>query len=71
MLPTNADYLAVRVTASENIFNDNSFPEFDGHYADNVSLQVNNAVPGPCSFALLGLGAGLAGWMRRRKACKT
>jgi hypothetical protein len=52
LLPTNTDYLALRLTASEDIFNDGTAPEFDGHYADKVSLNVN-AIPEPSTYLLL------------------
>lgn len=55
-LPVNTDYIAVGVHAVENIFNNDSTPEFDGHFADMVSVEV---VPEPCTLLLLGIG-GLA-----------
>jgi len=39
-LPVNTDYLSVWTMAEENVFNDASAPEFDGHYADDVSLTI-------------------------------
>jgi hypothetical protein len=62
-LPTTATYLAVRLSAQENIFNDTTGVEFDGHFADGASLQV---VPEPASsFAWSGLAA--LGWALLRK----
>ena len=53
LLPSNTTYLAVGVFATRNIANDF---EFDGHYADAVSLTVT---PEPATLSLLALG-GLA-----------
>jgi hypothetical protein len=58
-LPASTGYLAVRLVAIENVFNDTVSPEFDGHYADLASLAV---VPEASVFAfwgLLTLGVGL------------
>lgn len=52
LLPAGTDYLAVKLQANENIFNDGVAPEFDGHYADNISLEIT-AVPLPASIFLL------------------
>ncbi len=68
LLPTTTDYVVICIEADEDVFNDVSVPEFDGHYADMVSFTV---VPEPStiaflsSLALCGIGAG---WYRRRKA---
>jgi hypothetical protein len=40
VLPTNTDFFVIEVAASENIFNDGGDPEFDGHYADAVSVTI-------------------------------
>ena len=40
-LPRGTEFVAVLVQARENVFNDDSPPEFDGHYFDNVSLTVD------------------------------
>ncbi|MHC4501629.1 MAG: right-handed parallel beta-helix repeat-containing protein, partial [Planctomycetota bacterium] len=39
-LPTNTDFVVVEIAAHENIFNDASDPELDGHYADVVSVTI-------------------------------
>jgi hypothetical protein len=52
-LPTSTTFLVIDISASEDVFNDYSYPEFDGHFADNISLQV---VPEPATMILLGLG---------------
>lgn len=43
VLPTATQYLAVRVVAEEDVFNDTVNPEFDGHYADNVLFTITPA----------------------------
>lgn len=60
LLPADTTYLAVSLVARENIFNDTSGVEFDGHYADSVSLTI---IPEPTALSLM-LG-GLA-ILRRR-----
>jgi len=62
-LPSNTDYLAVTVMATENVFNDETGTEFDGHYADSVSIQI---VPEPTAVTLLALGS-LAFLRRKRR----
>ena len=52
-LPTNTDYVVIELQGSENIFNDTSYPEFDGHFADAVSVQI---IPEPATLILLGTG---------------
>ena len=66
-LPANADYILIGLSAVENIFNDSSPPEFDGHYADLVSLEVVSSVPEPSSLFLLGSGAIASLWRLRRR----
>ena len=51
LLPTNTSYLSISVSASENIFNDNTSPEFEGHYADSLSLSI---VPEPSRALMAG-----------------
>lgn len=59
-IPANTDFLGIRILAYENIFNDTSGNEFDGHYVDNVSLTI---IPEPASILLIALG----GFIRYRK----
>jgi hypothetical protein len=40
LIPTGTDFLAIQVQAVENIYNDTSGTEFDGHYCDEVCLQI-------------------------------
>jgi hypothetical protein len=54
LLPTNTDFITIGLIANENIFNDVSYPEFDGHFADGISAEI---VPEPLSALLLGIGA--------------
>ena len=58
LLPVNTDYLAVRLMAWEDVYNDGAYPEFDGHYADQISLTIGTpSVPcEPQTVLLLGLG---------------
>jgi len=53
-LPANTDYIGIAVNAQENIYNDTTGVEFDGHYVDAVAFQI---VPEPSTLLLLGLGA--------------
>ncbi len=46
LLPNDTAAIYVLVEASENRFNDLAFPEFDGHYADDVRLELFTAIPG-------------------------
>lgn len=62
ILPAGTDYLAVEVLALENVYNDASTNEFDGHYADDALLTVT---PEPATLSLLAVG-GLAVLRRRR-----
>jgi hypothetical protein len=39
--PANAKFVIVQLFAGENVFNDVRGVEFDGHYADDVQLELN------------------------------
>jgi sugar lactone lactonase YvrE len=66
VLPANTDYVGIQIASSENVFNDTSGTEFDGHYADDVQLAfalIGVPALGPyalAALALLVLGAGAA-----------
>jgi len=60
-LPDNTDYVAICIAAVEDIYNDTYGVEFDGHYADAVSVTI---VPEPATIALLALGSVL---LRRKR----
>lgn len=62
-LPANTTFLVINLAVGENVYNDISYPEFDGHFVDNVSLQV---VPEPATALLLSIG--FAGLISRKKA---
>ncbi|MDP6547322.1 MAG: PEP-CTERM sorting domain-containing protein, partial [Phycisphaerae bacterium] len=64
LLPTGTDYIGIDIYADENIHNDTSGIEFDGHYADAVTVSVT---PEPATLSLLALG-GLA--ILRRRFCR-
>lgn len=42
LLPPLTTYIAVGLASVENVVNDSVDPEFDGHYADNVSPLFQN-----------------------------
>ena len=68
VLPTGTDYLAITILSHENIFNDTSGTEFDGHYADNASLTI---IPEPSTGLLVAAGLlALASYRRGRVARK-
>ncbi|MHC4758448.1 MAG: PEP-CTERM sorting domain-containing protein [Planctomycetota bacterium] len=64
LLPVNTDYIAVEVKAIENVFNDTSSTEYDGHFADAVSAEMV-IVPEPTTACLFALG-GLALLKKKR-----
>ncbi|MDZ7632031.1 MAG: hypothetical protein U5K74_11980 [Gemmatimonadaceae bacterium] len=47
ILPPGTRYLAVEIYAFENVFNDATAPEFDGHFADETSLILRRVPCGP------------------------
>ena len=54
-LPTNTQFVSVCIFAQENILNDNTFPEFQGHYADTVTISINT-IPEPSTLVLFSIG---------------
>jgi PEP-CTERM motif-containing protein len=63
-LPANTDYLAILIWARENVFNDTTGVEFDGHYADSASVEI---IPEPATMSLLAVGLGAVFMRKRRK----
>jgi hypothetical protein len=59
-IPVGTDFILLEVMAYENVYNDVSGTEFDGHFADMVSFTI---VPEPATVLLFGL----AGVLIRRK----
>lgn len=51
LLPVGTRFIQLELDAFENVFNDTSNPEFDGHYADDVTVAVTT-VPEPASWIL-------------------
>ena len=65
LLPTDTTYVALLLAAAENVVNQNTSPEFDGHYADAV-VGVSQ-IPEPSSGLLIVAGSALIGLMRRSR----
>ncbi len=68
-LPTGTTFVGIRISSRENVFNDTSGVEFDGHYADNVNLTLYTGaspVPEPATLTLLAAGL-LAGAAFRKR----
>ena len=55
-LPTNTTHLLVGVYAYENIVDNSSGTEFDGHYADDVQLTINVAPFAPTFTSASSIG---------------
>lgn len=67
LLPPQTDRVAVLVIAYENVANNGAFPEFDGHYVDDVSLTLS--IPEPGTLVMLLIAAvGLLVWARSASA---
>jgi len=45
-LPAGTFYAAIRIAAAENVFNDSTDPEFDGHFADDVTVEFVRGIKG-------------------------
>lgn len=52
ILPTGTRFVQLELDAFENVFNDTSNPEFDGHYADAVTVEAT-VIPEPPSWVLV------------------
>lgn len=61
-LPAGTQYITLHLAAVENVVNDSTGPEFQGHYADDVRMTLT---PAPGAAALAGIG-GLLAFRRRR-----
>ncbi len=64
VLPEATDFVALRVSATEDMFNDLTGSEFAGHYVDGVGFTI---IPTPASLLCLLPAAGLMGIGRRRR----
>jgi len=60
------NFIAVDLFACENIVNDAIAPEFDGHFADGVSMTVT-VIPVPGAVILGSIGLTFSGWLLRRR----
>jgi hypothetical protein len=69
-LPPGTQYLAVLVSAVENVFDDTGCPpdEFDGQYVDDLRLTVTESVPGfpRQAIGLLALLLAASAWFALR-----
>jgi len=66
LLPAGTDYIGIDIYADENVLNDTSGVEFDGHYADAVTISIT---PEPVTLAILTMG-GLAILRRTHRDCR-
>jgi hypothetical protein len=62
-LPVNTTFVTVEVNAIENIHNNTSTAEFDGQFADDVTMSVNS-VPEPGNLLLGATACGFLGLRR-------
>ena len=69
-LPTDTTFVGIRISSRENVSNDISGVEFDGHYADNVNLTLYTGIPVPEPSTLLLLGPVLLAGAAFRKRFK-
>lgn len=65
VLPESTDFISIDISAYENVYNDTSGVELDGHYADNVSMRISVA-PEPISYTLFIAGGATLGFRRFR-----
>lgn len=45
-LPNSTEYIVIEIDAHEDVVNDGSDPEFDGHYGDDVKVEIFNIETG-------------------------
>lgn len=70
-LPPGTTFVRLGISAIENVSQTTAYPEFEGHFADSVSVQLSAAPPVPTPSVLTwGMGAVLAwiGLLRLRSA---
>jgi len=53
LLPTDTDFVAVHIAADENVVNNTTAPEFDGHFADAVAFDISLVPEPPCPLKTL------------------
>lgn len=63
VLPEATDFVVLRISATENVFNNTSGQEFAGHYADGATFNI---IPAPSALLCLA-PLGLMGIGRRRR----
>ncbi len=62
VIPPGTMFLATELRAVENVFNDGSPPEFDGHFVDAVTLVIPE--PSGALLAIIGAALGIP-WLSR------
>ena len=69
-VPVETTFLQLQIAAYENIYNDTSNPEFDGHYADDVSVNLT-VIPEPTALAIWGALSAFGLVAVRRRPCRS
>lgn len=68
MVPRGTDYISVWVAPQENVYNDTTGIEFDGHFVDDIMVRFTQ-IPAPGTLVLAGFG-GLLVLRRRRRSTR-